>query len=301
VAGSQDEQNNTNEVAVPLRLERRWYILARLLKDGRVSTAELANELGVTARTIRRDIADIFPALLYDIKASEYVIERGGARLEMKKKRYYDFNMRCNVSEKQAIARRIVLGNDEGDPLIHENEGVYIGLGSTTTYLARAMRGSPYVILTNSIGVINELADSEEATLSCSGGELSSHLGGFIGDEAAEVIGKFNASKVVIGTSGISLETGDLTFHDRKQRSVLDAAININTCKTLIIAADAGKFGHIDPWVFANMKDLAKRRKVVIVTAGKGAEEHRTQFEAYREKLQQPNQLELIVAPLDSS
>lgn len=104
--------------------ERQTRIQDRLARTGRVIAAELAEELGVSEDTIRRDLREM---------ASAGLCRRvyGGA-LQMTPAAPFTERVGVDVERKEALARAIV-------PLIPVGSTVFLDAGSTNLAVARAL------------------------------------------------------------------------------------------------------------------------------------------------------------------
>ena len=131
-----------------LKIDRHSYILNELKKKHLVRVNRLANDMKVTEMTIRRDLKE-----LEDYGHLTRI--HGGAKL--KPKNFYqedNFNKKIsvNVDEKKEIARKVA-------GLIKNNETIFIGAGSTTSYLAEFLQDRNINIVTNSMTVFEQFKD----------------------------------------------------------------------------------------------------------------------------------------------
>ena len=138
-----------------LKIDRHSYILNELKKKHLVRVNRLANDMKVTEMTIRRDLKE-----LEDYGHLTRI--HGGAKL--KPKNFYqedNFNKKIsvNVDEKKEIARKVA-------GLIKNNETIFIGAGSTTSYLAEFLQDRNINIVTNSMTVGVNGIDLEKVTIS---------------------------------------------------------------------------------------------------------------------------------------
>ena len=129
--------------------ERRWRILEELKQRGAVRTLELARFFSVSPMTIRNDLA---------VLARRGLVERvhGGAMVKdtlAAEPSYYEKATR-NLEEKRRIGRKAA-------ELIEENMAVFIGNGTTTMEIVRALKERPpfrLKVFTNALTHAMELA-----------------------------------------------------------------------------------------------------------------------------------------------
>src|SRR5271168_5482565 len=137
--------------------ERRFRIREVLSRERTVTASELIRTLGVTAATVRRDLAAL---------EQEGVLVRshGGAVSRMSSTNFqpsYETLSHSHSSEKQAIAR-------EAEELVLDGETVFLE-GSTTVYeLARGLnQRNRLTVVTNSPAIVRQLQRSLGVTVLC--------------------------------------------------------------------------------------------------------------------------------------
>jgi len=140
------------ETKVPLA-DRHEDILRILELRERVSVAELTDRLGVSEVTVRKDLS-----LLEE--HGHLVRTRGGARLAQDRARLEPIERRLEArpDAKDAIGRYAAR-------LVREGETLFLDSGSTCLALARAVRRMDLRVVTNSLDVLNVLADSPSIVL----------------------------------------------------------------------------------------------------------------------------------------
>lgn len=202
-------------------------ILSQARTKGRVSATRLAQTLGVTVQTIRRDLRDL---------CDQGRLERmhGGAVLPSGVRNIgYDDRRSVNRDAKTRIAQATAA-------LIPDNASLFLNIGTTTEAVARALHAHRnLMVVTNNLNVANILASNESCDVVVAGGRLRRADGGLTGDLAALAIARFKVDIAVIGASAIDPE-GDLLDFDpeevRVSREILTAA------RHSIVVADASKF-----------------------------------------------------------
>lgn len=213
----------TSEQIILSSVERQEEIYALIIREGRVNVAQVCSTFAVSEATARRDL---------DILAEQGKIQRvhGGAiRIKQAPPEQPIFERSSVQAEEK---RRI--GKVAAD-LIKDGETIFLGSGSTVYEIARNIHDKQNLtIVTNSLLVINELADKEEFTLISVGGILRKSERSFIGHIAQQSLGELRADKVFMGIRAISLEQG-LT-NDYLPETMTDRAIMGMGSRVIIVA-----------------------------------------------------------------
>ena len=210
--------------------ERRFRIREILSGQRTVSASDLCAALGVTAATIRRDLA----ALEHD---GVLVRSHGGAVSRMSSTNFqpsYETLSHSYSAEKQAIARA-------AEHFVLDGETVFLE-GSTTVYeLARALhQRNRLTVVTNSPTIVCQLQRSSGVTVLCTGGDLQKDTFYFSGEWAQRALSEIRLDKAILGVSAIDLSYGVSTANHAEaqiKKMITRAA------KTRIALADHSKFG----------------------------------------------------------
>src|ERR1700688_2602620 len=211
--------------------ERRFRIREVLSRERTVTAAELIRTLGVTAATIRRDLA---------VLEKEAVLLRshGGAVSRNSSTNFqpsYEALGRSNRAEKQAIAR-------EAARLILYGETVFLE-GSTTVYelARRRLHRNRLSVITNSPPIVDEFQRSQHVSVISTGGELQKDVFYLSGVWAQRALSEIRVDKAVLGVSAIDPEYGISTASQAEaqiKKMILTAA------RVSIALADHSKFGN---------------------------------------------------------
>ena len=216
-----------------LKKERQRKILAIIEHSGRVEVEQLSNTLAVSVMTVRRDLTELDELGL---------IERvhGGALLPQRTNGEKELPVLERSKEKTEIKERIgraVAG------LISDGEKIFLGSGSTTAAIASALvRHRNLTVVTNAINIANILMAAPQIKVAVVGGFLRRSELSLIGSFAENALHGLQVDKLVIGIRGIDPVKG-LTS-DNMEELITDQAI-MNISKTVIVAADHSKFGHV--------------------------------------------------------
>jgi DeoR family transcriptional regulator of aga operon len=223
-------------------LERQNQIAQFLIRNQRISIAEICGKFSVSEATARRDL---------EILASRGKIQRvhGGAIALAQTPPELPILERQNEmsQEKLRIGQAAAV-------LVQEGETVFLGSGTTVLESARCLRGkNRLTVITNSLPVVNALAGAEGLTVICLGGMLRESEFSFIGHITELALAEVRADKVIMGTRAISLEHG-LT-HEYLPETMTDRAI-LKAGKEIIVVADHTKFGRAATVLLAPLESI---------------------------------------------
>ena len=204
-------------------VERQEEIYSLILRESRITVAQVCRTFGVSEATARRDL---------DILAEQGKIQRvhGGAiRLKQAPPEKPIFERSAVQAEEKARIGQVAA------TLINDGDTIFLGSGSTVYEIAKNLHGkNNLTIITNSLLVINELADKEDITLISVGGILRMSERSFIGHIAQQALGELRSDKVFMGIRAISLEQG-LT-NDYLPETMTDRAIMGMGTRVIIVA-----------------------------------------------------------------
>ncbi|AUA08733.1 Glucitol operon repressor [Streptomyces malaysiensis subsp. malaysiensis] len=182
---------------VPRDSELRRQAIVRLATTtGLTNVEELSAQFGVTASTIRRDLAQLEGA---GALARTY----GGA---MALVAHPEASLRQRVGEefeaKRSIARWAARRIGAG-------ETVLLDAGTTTGALAHELRHGPELtVVTAGMTALQELASADGVTVECLGGHLRPRSQSFIGPLAETALERRTFDRVFLGADGVTAEDG---------------------------------------------------------------------------------------------
>ena len=179
------------------QLERREQIMQRLVRDGRVDVAELAEAFDVTSETIRRDLTDLERERLVRRVHGGAIPWRGASlvpRLEIRES--------INVDEK----RRIALAAAREVP---ESGSIIIDSGSTALQLADVLdRERELTVITNSIPIIRSLALTDRPEVVVLGGALERKTMAMVDETGVDMLRDISVDVLFVGCDGMSPGAG---------------------------------------------------------------------------------------------
>lgn len=234
-----------------LTSQRRALISSRLDRDGEIVAKLLADELGLSEDTIRRDLREM---------AAEGLLKRvhGGA-LPLTPA-LPDLAARRDVagSIKQQLGRRAA-------GLVTNGQVVFLDGGTTNAHLVRALpREMRITIVTHSPTIASEL-ERHEAEVILIGGKLYRHSMVSTGSAAISAISQMRVDIFFLGVTAIhpvhGLSTGDY------EEAAVKYAISRQAAETYVLATPE-KFGAASPYRIMGVENLAG-----VIVAGDMAEE----------------------------
>jgi DeoR family transcriptional regulator, aga operon transcriptional repressor len=218
---------------------RRWNDLLELLAaDGQVTVEKAANELGVSAATVRRDFDDL---------AAQQMLTRirGGAVAQAVT---YDLPLRYKSERHPTEKQRI---GATAAAMIRPGQVAGINGGTTATEVARALAiradlqsGGPMApaltLVTNALNIATELAVRQSIKIVTTGGVARPQSYELTGPLATGVLEQVVLDVAIIGVDGIDAEVGATAHHEG------EAAINrlmTRRAARVIVTADSSKAG----------------------------------------------------------
>jgi DeoR family transcriptional regulator of aga operon len=217
---------------------RRWNQLLELLAaEGQLQVEQAAQELGVSAATIRRD---------FDELAAQQMVARirGGAVAQGVT---YDLPLRYKTERHPSEKRRIA---EVAAGLVQPGQVVGLNGGTTTTEVARALAiradlnnvtAAPGVtVVTNALNIATELAVRQHIKIVVSGGVARTQSYELTGPLATGVLERVSIDIAILGVDGIDPVAGAMAQHEG------EASINHLIAKQaarVVIVADSSKIG----------------------------------------------------------
>jgi len=226
----------------PDRLSR---IVEQISTNGSVGVGDLAETLGVSAATVRRDL---------QLLEEQRLLARthGGAVAHGV---LYELPLRYRSARRQEDKARIAKAAAQ-----RVADGSAIGMtgGTTTTEVARALSDRRQLtVVTNSLNIASELAVRPNLKLVVTGGVARAKSYELVGPLAAAALGSFNLDVVLVGVDGISVAAGLTTHHDVEAHT--NRAL-IARARRVVVVTDSSKIGQV---AFARICDLESVDEVI--------------------------------------
>ncbi|WP_460783559.1 DeoR/GlpR family DNA-binding transcription regulator [Microbacterium tumbae] len=242
--------------------QRQQRIIELLERGGKVETAVLAQQLGVTELTIRRDIDQ-----LDDLGIVRRVF--GGAVLNSGRSFEPPFAVRlkANVEGKKAIAAAAAA-------LISRGENISIDFGTKTYYLATEMRRRHVQVLAapTSLQVMEVLGNDADIRVVSPGGELKQGEMSLRGSAAEQFFRERRWDVAFVGVAGISAETNLMSDYDETDARLKTAMVG--AADRVVLLAESKHLGAIS---FAPVGSLDQ--VTTIVTDARGEDDTLTALE----------------------
>jgi len=220
-------------------IERHQEILGRARGNGRVEVKQLADDLGVTPETIRRDLTALERlGLMRRVHGGAIPVERLGVERAVE-----DREERL-TGQKERIAKAALDELPDGGSII-------IDAGTTTAHLARLLpTDRELMVVTHALPIANLLVSWPNVTLCMLGGIVRPRTLAAVGDWTRHNLADVFADVAFIGTNAITATRG-LTTPDLREAAVKRALIK--AARRTVVLADHTKFGRED---FAHVCDL---------------------------------------------
>ena len=222
-------------------VRRRDLIVEVVQERGSVSVGSLAEMLGVSTQTIRRDI---------DLLCDGDTLRRAHGRIELAENRRntpFDQRAGTNLTGKRAIA-------ETAATLIHNGATLFVSIGSTALSVARALRyRKELTVITNNLSAAMALSEEVSNRIILPGGELRLPDRDFVGEEVVEFFGRFRAEFAIFGTAGVGEDGRLLEFHESEVRA--SERMRINAQRSILVI-DRSKFGRLAPAAGTMITDI---------------------------------------------
>ena len=222
-------------------IRRRDLIIQVAQERGEVSVGALAEMLGVSTQTIRRDL---------DVLCDGETLRRVHGRIELAEGRMntpFDQRAGTNLVGKRAIADFVA-------SQIPDGAAAFLSIGSTTLSVARALRRrKELTVMTNNLSVAMALSEEVSNRIILPGGELRLPDRDFVGEEVIEFFARYRAEFAIFGTAGIEPDGSLLEFHQSEVRAM--ETLRCNAQKSILVI-DHSKFGRLAPAVGGNLAEI---------------------------------------------
>jgi DeoR/GlpR family transcriptional regulator of sugar metabolism len=192
---------------------RRHELLQRLRADGRLDVSSIAEEVGISRETLRRDLRKLeSQGLLRRSYGVAYPVESGAFETELSAR------VDVNVEEKIRIAHAAITH-------LGAAQNIFIDEGFTTQLIAQNLPGDEqFTVITPSLPIATLLAPRPNLRVIVLGGRVRGKTLGVVDSWATELLGKLTIDLAIIGANGVSMDRG-LTTPDPAVAMVKSAAI----------------------------------------------------------------------------
>ena len=231
---------------MPSTSSRRSYILKQIENLGLVTVTDLANDLGVSGMTIRRDLDELEKDGLIQRVHGGAVSAHGGSYEPP-----YALRATQAVEAKQSIGALAAT-------LVADGDSIALDIGTTTIELAKNLtERHNLTILTPSLRIANLFINQPDVRLIIPGGIARTGEASLSGDLTRKAFQGLFVDRLFLSVGGIEAKFG-LTGFNWDEALVKQAMIK--SAKEVIVIADATKFGEV---AFAHIASFSAIHKLV--------------------------------------
>ncbi|MGO1320204.1 MAG: DeoR/GlpR family DNA-binding transcription regulator [Galactobacter sp.] len=238
--------------------ERKHLIQEYLDRDRRVVVADLAQDLGVTTETIRRDLAQL------EARGQLQRVHGGAVPIGQTSTEEPDLTQRLaeHGPEKQRIglAALKVLGPHFSGSLLLDAGTTVTALAQELEKAARSRRSNKsgaqtqsVQIVTHAVGPAAALAVLPGINLTTLGGRVRGVTGAAVGPTTVDAIKRLRPDIAFVGTNAISAGFG-LSTPDPEEAAVKRAIVR--AARRVVLLADSSKFGVETLEQFATLEEV---------------------------------------------
>ena len=207
----------------------RQITLLKVVQElGSVSVDQLADQLGVTLQTVRRDVQRM-------AETGQLTRFHGGVRLPSSTTENMGHQQRVslNAEAKSRIARNIAA-------CVPNDCSIILNIGTTTEAIARSLlQHKGLRVITNNLNVAATLSANPHSEVIVVGGVVRGRDQGIVGEAAVDFIRQFKVDIALIGISGIE---SDGSLRDYDYREVKVSQTILTHAREVWLAADHSKF-----------------------------------------------------------
>ncbi len=215
--------------------DRQEEIQRLLRKHGHLTVSDLAQRCRVSDMTIRRDLKAMAALGLVQREHGRALFHQHSSSGEI----FWD---RLGEAEREkSLIGRLAAG------LVDQKESIILDAGTTTLAVARALT-QECVVITNSLPIAGSLGNNPNMTVILTGGELRGDTNALVGPLARDCFKGFNADKLFLASTGVSIERG-LSTTNMLESEVKQAMIK--AAKEVILVAHSKKIGQVYYHTFA--------------------------------------------------
>ena len=239
----------TQSVHTPLRAfpmlpdQRRNQILQATEQEGFATIQQLAEQVGVSESTVRRDLE-------YLEKICQIRRTRGGAAYVGESLTPLDERSKRAFPQKQSVGRAAA-------ELVQPGEAVLLDGGSTTLEVARHLAGKSLQVVTNSLPIVNLLASQPQIELIFLGGYVYPKTGVALGPLTIAALEAIHVRRLFVSVGGIT-ERG---LFNSNALLVETERLMLAAAEEVVVVTDSSKLGHS---ALAHLCPLERVQRVVV-------------------------------------
>jgi DeoR/GlpR family transcriptional regulator of sugar metabolism len=210
--------------------ERRQRILTELRASGAASVPELAETLGVSPSTIRRDLeildrnGELTRSYGGAVLRSGMTVQDGGELPESPYDDSADIDLKARLA-KAALA------------YVRDGSVVLLDIGTTTPLLARMLRGRDITVVTTNLAVFDELRNDAAVRVILLGGVVRRNMRTLVGSLTASSIQQISADIMFLSCTGV--RPGGAVVDDMAVETPLKQAMIAASDRVVLLASEA--------------------------------------------------------------
>lgn len=210
--------------------ERRQRILNELRASGTASVPELAETLGVSPSTIRRDLeildrnGELTRSYGGAVLRSGMTVQEGTESPETPYDDSADIDLKVRLA-KAALA------------YVQDGSVVLLDIGTTTPFLARMLRGRDITVVTSNLAVFDELRNDSAVRVVLLGGVLRRNMRTLVGSLTVASLQQITADVMFLSCTGV--RAGGAIVDDMAVETPLKQAMIAASDKVVLLASEA--------------------------------------------------------------
>jgi DeoR/GlpR family transcriptional regulator of sugar metabolism len=231
-------------VAGKLFVQERLDQIASLLQDqGRVAVVDLSRHFGVSAVTIRNDLATLEQQGLL-LRTHGGAVAKPSLGMEPVA---FALRKELHLAEKARIGRTAAA-------LVRDGDSIVLDASTTAWQVARHLKGRrELTVITNGLFIALEFIDSPGVTVVMPGGSLRPASASLVGDAGACILERYHVQRGFFGAGGFTLEEG---LTDTNQYEVELKQRMLARSKEVIAIVDSSKWGEVTFAPLASVEQL---------------------------------------------
>ncbi|MFS8101651.1 DeoR/GlpR family DNA-binding transcription regulator [Lentzea alba] len=238
---------------------RRELILRTLRADGPSEVRSLADKLGVSQATIRRDLEQLdADGKLTRVYGGAMTLDAGDGINSGDVNSDDIDDPFAEVATERAEAKDAVAR--AAAAMVQDGETVLLDIGTTMHRLAHHLHGKRITVITSNLAVFDELRDDADVELVLLGGMVRRRYHSLVGFLTEDNLRQVHAGRLFLGTSGVR---DDGAVMDTTLVEVPLKRAMIKAADQVVLVADGGKFPGVGVARVCGPDDL----DVVVTTA----------------------------------
>ncbi|MFD9891663.1 DeoR/GlpR family DNA-binding transcription regulator [Amycolatopsis sp. NPDC059027] len=207
---------------------RHELILTTLRSEGPAPVRVLAERLGVSQATVRRDLVQLD-------REGRLTRVYGGAMAAADNDEPFAEVAEVHAADKDEVARRAA-------ELVTDGDTVLLDIGTTAHRLARQLHDRVLTVITSSLAVYEELKDDAGIQLVLLGGMVRRSYRSMVGFLTEDALRQVHAGTLFLGASGVRHDDGGVHVMDTTVVEVPVKRAMIAASDRVVLLADAAKF-----------------------------------------------------------